>query len=974
MKAIFWGLLIFLPALLLGQNYPQNPVPYTTASTRLKAFEQRLSLKRNSLVKNVPFRNIGPSVQSGRVVDVEGNPANPKEFYVAYASGGLWHTTTNGIDFEPLFDNQPVMTIGDIAVDWTHGKRIWVGTGENNSSRSSYSGNGLYLSEDGGKSWQYKGLGESHHIGRIVLHLKNPQVLWVAALGHLYSPNAERGVYKSTDGGNTWRQVLYVNENCGAVDLVIDPQNPDVLYAATWERTRRAWNFWEGGAGSGIYKSTDGGETWQLISTEQSGFPHGDFVGRIGLTIFPENPQILYAVVDNQKHRKKEKEEWVVTKDLLRKISVKDFLKLKPEDLNDFLDRYHFPQEFNADTLFQLVKQGKIKPITLVEYLEDANAELFETPVTGAQVYRSLDGGKTWTRTHKDYLEKVFYSFGYYFANIRVAPDDPNRIYVLGVPVLLSEDGGKTFRSINHENVHVDHHALWIDPGDPQHLILGNDGGINISFDGGRTWLKANHPPVGQFYTVAVDMAKPYNVYGGLQDNGVWKGPSTNRESRAWQQSGHYAFKLIMGGDGMQIAVDTRDNQTVYTGFQFGNYFRIELDKDKTKRITPRHDLGERPLRFNWQTPIHLSSHNQDILYMGAQKVYRSMDRGEHWTAISGDLTSGGKKGDVPYGTLTTLHESPLKFGLIYVGSDDGLIHVTRDGGEHWERISDSLPQHYWVSRVQASQHKESRCFAALNGYRWDNFQALLYRSEDYGKTWQRIGLNLPAEPINVVKEDPLNEHILYVGTDHGLYVSLDDGQSFMAFAHGLSDAPVHDLVVHPREHDLVVATHGRSIYIANMNEVEKLTPELLTEELHLFPLKSHKEQPNVGNRNYAWKFTKGDSLKIPFYCQASGSVHLSILGEKDFKLADFELNSDRGLNYYFYDFSVEQKTLKNYLKNILKKKDQAKKLKPRDNGKCYLPPGNYTVRLKKGTKQVEQKFEIKALPKKERKRKKKIP
>ena len=971
-----WILLfsLLLPFLLQAQNYPRNPIHFTSAENRWKSFEQRQILKAKSLVKNIPFQNIGPSVQSGRVVDIEGNPQNSAEFFVAYASGGLWHTTTNGIDFEPLFDNQPVMTIGDIAIDWQHGKRIWVGSGESNSSRSSYAGNGIYLSEDGGQTWQYRGLGESHHIGRIVLHPKNPDVIWVAALGHLYSENEQRGVYKSSDGGKTWHHVLYVNQNTGAVDLVIDPQDPNVLYASTWERTRRAWNFWEGGTGSGIYKSTDGGENWKLISTEQSGFPHGDFVGRIGLTISPQTPQILYAVVDNQKHRKKEKEELIVTKDLLRKISVKDFLKIKPEDLNAFLDHYNFPLEFNADTLFQLVKKGKIKPVTLVEYLEDANVELFDAPVTGAEVYRSEDGGQTWKRTHQGFLDKVFYSFGYYFGNIRIAPKDFNKIYLLGVPVLVSTDGGQTFQSINQENVHVDHHALWINPNNPNHLILGNDGGINISYDNGRTWLKANHPPVGQFYTVAVDMAKPYHVYGGLQDNGVWMGPSNHRESRSWQQSGHYAFKSIMGGDGMQVAIDTRTNQIVYTGFQFGNYFRIDLTNNKSKRITPKHQLGERPLRFNWQTPIHLSQHNQDILYIGAQKVFRSMDRGEHWTAISSDLTKGGKNGDVPYGTLTSIHESPLKFGLIYAGSDDGLVHVTKDGGAHWERISDSLPQDFWVSRVQASQHNESRCFVALNGYRWDNFEALLYRSEDYGQHWRRIGLNLPAEPINVVKEDPVNEGILYVGTDHGVYVSLNGGKHFMAFARGLSDAPVHDLVVHPRDHDLVIGTHGRSIYIAGVEEVEKLTQDLLTKELHLFNLKNQKEQPYVGNRNYAWKFNKGDSLKIAFYCKNAGLTKIAITGKRDFTLAEWQVKSDEGLNFEFYDFALDSVVLQKYLNEIVKDKAQAKKLKKRDNGRCYLPAGDYTVVLEHDGQKVKGTFKIEPLPKKERKRKKKTP
>ena len=965
-----FGFLFFLTSnLIFAQT---NPVPFTQARQRLNGYHQRLILKKNSIVKNVPFRNIGPSVQSERVVDIEGNPDNQNEFYVAYASGGVWHTTTNGIDFKPIFDCQPVLTIGDIAVDWKHKGTIWVGTGESNSSRSSYSGTGIYRSDDGGKTWQFKGLAETHHIGRILIDPDDPNTLWVAAVGHLYSPNPERGVYKTTDGGETWRKVLYIDENTGAIDLAADPENPQILYATLWERTRRAWNFWGSGSHSGIYKSTDGGEHWQKLNTKGSGFPADSGVGRIGLCVYPKNPHILYAFLDNQDRRpKKKEEEPKITKDLLRKISVADFLKLKPEDLNAFLDRYHFPMEYTADTLFQLVRQGKIKPIALVEYLEDANAQLFETPVIGAEVYRSDDGGKTWHKTHKNYLDKVVYSFGYYFGNIRIAPDDANKIYVLGVPVLLSRDGGKTFTSLNQENVHVDHHALWIDPQNANHLILGNDGGLNISFDGGKTWLKANNPPVGQFYTVAVDMAKPYNVYGGLQDNGVWVGPHTHRESRAWQQTGHYAFKSIMGGDGMQVAVDTRDNTTVYTGYQFGNYYRVNRQTGQSKRITPRHKLGERPYRFNWETPIWLSQHNQDILYMGAQKLFRSLDKGEHWKAISGDLTKGGKKGNVPYGTLTTIHESPLKFGLIYVGSDDGLIWVTRDGGVSWQRISDSLPQNYWVSRVWASKFKEGRVYAALNGYRWDNFKALIYRSENYGQNWQQIGKNLPPEPVNVIKEDPVNEHIVYVGTDHGVYVSLNDGQTFMAFANGLADAPVHDLTVHPREHDLVVATHGRSVYIANMNEVEKLTPELLAKPLFLFKLKEHTEQLSAGQRNYAWKFNRGDSLKIPFYCKNPGAVTIEIRGKKNFLLKQWQAGADAGLNYRFYDFSTDLPVLKKYLKKVLKEKDKAKKLKARDNGKVYLPAGDYTLMVRQGKISVKGSFKIKPAPKKQRGKKK---
>ena len=433
--------------------------------------------------------------------------------------------------------------------------------------------------------------------------------------------------------------------------------------------------------------------------------------------------------------------------------------------------------------------------MAVTEYLEDANSLLFDTPVTGAEVYRSEDGGKTWNRTHDDYLEDVCYSYGYYFGLIRVSPHNPEHVYIAGVPVLRSEDGGKTFKSINKDNVHVDHHALWIDPNNAKHLVLGNDGGVNISYDNGETWFKANSPAVGQFYTVSVDMATPYNVYGGLQDNGVWKGSSSYEYSRRWVQAGKYPYERLLGGDGMQVAVDNDRFSSVYTGFQFGNYYRISRGGEATY-IQPKHSLGERPLRYNWQTPIHLSVHNDDILYMGSNKLHRSMDKGDKMQAISDDLTKGGKEGDVAYGTLTSIHESPLKFGLIYTGSDDGLIHITKDGGLTWKLLSGKLPQDLWVSRVQASSHKESRVYASLNGYRWDDFGSYLYVSDDYGSTWKKIGTDLPHEPINVVKEDPVNENLIYVGTDNGMYISLDGGTSFMKMTGGLPAVAVHDLVI----------------------------------------------------------------------------------------------------------------------------------------------------------------------------------
>jgi len=963
MRKLFYCIILII--LTAGFVYPQdnNPIPYTTSEERLDGYKQRLELQENSLLGNVELRSIGPSVMSGRVVDINVSPYDPTHFYVAYASGGLWKTTNNGISFKPLFDDQASITIGDIAVNWKT-NIIYVGTGENNSSRSSYAGTGIYKSTNDGKDWQHLGLEETHRTGRIIIDPNNSNRIWVAALGHLYSSNPERGIYKSTDGGYSWERTLYIDDNTGAIDLVINPQDTDVLYAAFWYKTRKAWDFTEGGSASGIYKSTDGGDSWHLITTKESGFPTGEGVGRIGLTIYPNNPLTLYALLDNQfrREKKEDEEEYPVDKELLRSISKDDFLKLNEDDLNDFLDRHNFPEKYSAKSIFEMVENNEIEPIALVEYLENANSLLFETEVIGAEVYKSDDGGITWDKTHDDYLDDVLFTYGYYFGEVRVVPNDPDKIFILGVPILKSEDGGKTFSSIGQDNVHVDHHALWLSPTREGHLILGNDGGIHISYDEGETWFKANTPAVGQFYTVAVDMDKPYNVYGGLQDNGVWFGPSTNEEDYSWYSSGHYPFRSIMGGDGMQIAIDTRDNDIVYTGYQFGNYFRINKSEKEYKRIAPKHNLGERPLRFNWQTPIHLSVHNQDILYLGSNKLHRSLDKGETFETISGDLTNSGKTGDVPYGTLTSIDESPLKFGLLYVGSDDGLVHVSKDAGHSWQRISDVLPQDYWISRVEASHHDTGTVFVSLNGYRWDNFDAILYASTNYGEDWTRIGTDLPMEPINVVKEDPVNENILYVGTDHGLYVSLDKGNSFMALFKNLPAAPVHDLVVHPREKELVVGTHGRSIYIANVKHIQKLTSEVLSKQLHLFDIDVITFNKNWGNRNYRWTELKSPEIEIAYYTNSKGKVIIRILTEDGLLLKEIEDESEKGLNYVKYDISIDS-TVKNDYMEFLEGKEKMEhaKLKKADTGKYYIKPGIYNIEIEIDGTTESRNLEIKA-------------
>lgn len=948
---------IFITPLILAQN---NFPEFTPASKRFEGYQQKLKLLELSPFKNIQFENIGPTIMSGRAVDIDVSPLDPTHFYVAYASGGLWKTTNNGISFTPIFDNQITMTIGDIAIDWKHNELIWVGTGENNSSRSSYSGFGIFKSTDGGKTFQHKGLSESHHIGRIIIHPDNPDIIWVASMGHLYSANDERGVFKSTDGGETWKKVLYIDENTGCIDLEINQSNPDILYAAMWYRTRKAWNFEESGSTSGIYKSTDGGETWFLISTKESGFPTGDGVGRIGLSIFQKNPEIIYAILDNQFERpKKETKEKKLTKDDLRKITKEEFLKLDKKLIQSYLKEYNFPKKYTVDTILFLVKTNKITPQTLVEYVEDANAQLFEKNVIGAEVYKSTDGGKSWIKTHKDFIDDFYYSYGYYFGQIRVSPYDENKIFILGVPILISTDGGRSFKSINKENVHVDHHAIYINPLRKGHIIIANDGGINISYDDGETYFKANTPPVGQFYSIEIDFEKPYNVYGGLQDNGVWYGSSNYKFSYEWYETGRYPYQNLLGGDGMQVEVDTRDNKTIYTGYQFGNYFRIDRTTGKRVPIKPRHELGERPLRFNWNTPILLSKHNQDILYFGANRLYRSLNKGESFEPISPDLTNGGKLGDVPYGTLTTISESPLKFGLIYTGSDDGLIYVTKDGGSHWERISDQLPQNFWVSRVVASKYDTATVYVSLNGYRLDNFEPLLFKSTDYGKSWIKIGKNLPYEPINVVAEDPVNQNLIYVGTDHGIYASLDGGNNFYPISNNFPFAPVHDLVVHPRDKELIIATHGRSIYKADVKHLQQLIQDVLAKSIYLFEIEKIWFNKNWGNKTYTWSDFIKPEVKIPFYSIQNRDVELKIISENGVPVFSKKLKADFGLNYFSYNLTTDSTSL---LKVFSGKKYQSKSdeyFTKKSDGNFYLAPGKYTVEIFDGKEKISLILEI---------------
>ncbi|MEW6745550.1 MAG: glycosyl hydrolase [Planctomycetota bacterium] len=931
-------------------------------AARRMAWERHSEMAAESIFRGLEWRCVGPVVQGGRLVDIEVTPGEPYTFYVAYASGGLWRTVNNGVTFEPLFDQQPTIIMGDVALDPNDKNTIWVGTGENNSSRSSYGGMGVFRSSDGGRTWSSMGLADSDRIGRIVIDPRNSRRVYVAALGRLYTPGGERGIYRTLNGGASWERVLAGDDWTGFIDLVIDPSDPDVLYAASWERQRRPWNLVEGGAGSGLWKTTNGGDTWQRLS---GGFPAGPNVGRIGLALAPSQPRTLYAVLDNQEPLPEE--QWdlgtsAVTPKRLRKMSREEFLQQDPEEIGDFLRSYGFDPSLTAEKVIEQVKSGELTLEDLLQHCLDANAELFETDIRGAEVYRSDDGGATWRRTHAEPLRDVVHTYGYYFGQIRVSPTDPDRVYVLGVPLITSADGGVTFEPVNMRGVHGDHQALYVDPTFPGRLIDGNDGGLNMSFDGGKSFLKLNSTPVGQFYTVAVDMAEPYNIYGGLQDNGIMKGSSRSR-------LGGDDWEFVGGGDGMYVQIDPRDNETVYFGSQFGHYSRRGPGGGGSVR--PRAAFKEPPLRYNWCTPIQLSSHNADIVYFGTQKLFRSMDQGKTWTAISEDLSRSTERGNVPFGTITTLAESSKRFGLIWAGTDDGLVYVTRDGGVIWNDVSGSLPSSRWVTRVEPSRHDEKAAYVSFSGYRDDDPAVYLYRTADLGTTWTSIGAGLPAEPVNVIREDPAHPHILYVGTDRSAYVSLDRGRSWHALAGGLPNVPVHDLVVHPRENELVAGTHGRSVWVLDVKPLQGLTEEVRAKPLHIFLVESFSYRSGWKHRRspWSWRADREPALTVTYWTAVGGQGLFELRDEEGNVLREQSFDALRGINTVRWDYLLdEEKALaveKARLEKAEKKEEPLWKTAPWAYAKSlgrllYITPGNYKIRLQIGEASEETKLEVK--------------
>ena len=937
---------------LLTSSFTQAQVKPSSETDITKSWDVRKQMAEASILKEYPARNIGPTVQGGRIVDIDVNLKNTKEFYIAYASGGIFKTVNNGITFEPIFDEQGALGLGDIALSQSDPNILYAGTGEKNSSRSSYAGTGVYKTTDGGKTWRHLGLAGTQHISRVVIHPQDNNTVWVASIGALYTNNTDRGVFKSTDGGSTWKKTLFINDSTGIIDLAINPKNPKQLWASAWERTRRASNFKGNGDASAIYISNDGGDTWQKST---NGLPIGKTVGRIGIEVSPSNPNIVYAIVDNQaevedkKNAKKPDDKLKLEN--FKTMSKEDLLKIEDKKLDEFLKDNGFPKKYDSKLVKEEIRKDKYTPKAISEYFgADANANLFNTKILGAEVYRSEDGGASWKKRNSYDLDGVFYTYGYYFAEMKIDPANSDLIYIYGVPLLKSKDGGANWHRIDTlsgvQSIHVDHHSFWINPNDPKHILLGNDGGLYQSYDEGANWIHINNMPVGQFYTVNYDMETPYNVYGGLQDNGVLKGSSKSvpNVSRHWDE--------VFGGDGMYVSADPRNSKLVYTGFQFGNYYRIESDKGKTTKITPQHDIGEKPLRWNWRTPLILSKHNPDIVYMASNRVHRSMNRGESWEAISEDLTKNKKYGNVPISTITSFAESPMRFGLLYAGTDDGNVFVSKNGGGDWVSISAGLPQDLWISSITPSSHEEGTVLLSLNAYREDNFTTYVFMSADYGKTWKSVKGNLPESVANVIIQDPVNPDLLYCGLDNGTYVSLDRGNTWHVF-NAMLNVASYDMVVHPRENELIVGTHGRSVFVADVKPLQSFKNANGSKSIVAFNPEPVRHSDRWGEKQFGWSKTNLPELKVQYYVGKPGSqIQVEIMDDKNNVVRKMNFPGSLGFHYLTWDLKVDpvqQKTAKG------KKVDATSSTQ-----QVFASKGKYKIKFINGTETAEVPVEIK--------------
>jgi photosystem II stability/assembly factor-like uncharacterized protein len=800
---------------------PTALLPALGAAALLAASPAHAQSLDSATVAGLRWRTVGPANFMGRLSDVVGIPSPSKTIFVAAAGGGIWKSTNNGITWRPTFDDKRVISMGQLAIAPSDTNQVWAGTGEPNARNSIEPGGGIYKSSDGGLTWQLKGLEKTEAIGRIVVHPSNPNVVYVAAVGATWRRNPERGLYKTTDGGETWQLVKFVSDRAGFIDVAMHPTNPDVLFAASWERYRTPYSLKSGGPGSGLWKTTDGGATW----TEVSGgnFPAG-VKGRISVRFAPSNPNVVYAMVEG------------------------------------------------ADPA------------------EGANYTPSRTPKDNG-LWRSTDGGATWTHMNRANTRPFYYSL------LAVDPKNAERVYFSSTPLQVSDDGGRTSRDAA-QSVHVDDHGLWIDPNDPQRWFLANDGGVAITYDAGGNFLQPQNLSIAQFYEVSFDMAVPYNICGGAQDNGTWCGPSRRRSGST---SLGYWF-TIAGGDGFYAAQDPTDPAIVYGESQGGNVSRLDLrtgertslrkpgwqerhqqwedsiaivrgdplapaTRDVERRIAALRaqqakDSADMTIRYNWNSPFFLSPHNPQVLYFAGNKVMKSMRRGDDLQVISGDLSknlvakidtsvrlTGGvtidATGAETYGTVTALAESPRKPGLLIAGTDDGNVWKTSNDGATWENLTPRfvglLPNggEVYVTRVEASAHDTSTFYVAFDNHRWGDFRPYLFVTSDGGRSFRSITGNLPSDGpgdfLRVVREDPHNPNLLFVGTSIGVYASLDRGASWARFMAGLPSVPVYDLKIHPRDHELIAATHGRGFWIVDIAPLEQLTTTVASARAHLF-------------------------------------------------------------------------------------------------------------------------------------------
>ncbi len=833
------------------------------------------------------LRSIGPAVMGGRIDDLAVVESRPWIFYVGTASGGLWKTTNNGTTWRAVFDDQETSSIGDVTLAPSDPETVWVGTGEPNNRQSSSFGNGVYKSVDGGETWRHMGLSDTHHVGRIVIHPRDPEKVYVAALGHLWGPNEERGVFMTSDGGKNWEKSLFIDENTGVVDLAMDPLNPLIIYAAAYQRRRAPWGFSGGGPGSGLFRTDDGGKSWDKLS---KGLPEGD-LGRIGVDIYRADPRIVYALVQNQE----------------------------------------------------------------------------------GGLFRSEDRGTSWEKVNQLNPRPMYYS------KLRIDPNDWRRIYVLGAPFYVSSDGGETFQRntdmtpVYDVGVHGDHHALWIDPANSRHLILGGDGGLHFSWDASTSWDKVNNLPIAQFYAIGVDMRQPYFIYAGAQDTHSWGGPSATHNHIGIVNSDWYQINF---GDGMYQQVDPSDSDVIYTESQGGNIVRFNGATGDRKVIRPRPEEGERRYRFHWTAPIRISPHDSNTLYLGGNRLFISNNRGEAWTSTP-DLTRAEDRNELPimgivpdektlsrhdgtssWGTITTVAESPVSPGLIWVGTDDGVVQVSRDGGQSWTNLAGKLmgreEDRATVSRVVASHADAGRAYVSFDRHRLDDFAPYVFTTDDFGDSWRAIHTNLPQVGwVNVVVEHPRNTDLLFAGTETGLFVSFDRGEGWERLTGNFPTVPVDDLVIHPRDYDLVVGTHGRSIYILDdLTPFEQYTKDVRGSEAHLFDVRvSYQSLPWKHESYGAQRQFVGENpprgALITYYLgsELDEGVTLSILDENGNVLRELEGAGRSGFNRIVWDLRIAPS------EGV-----------PLSRGP-FVVPGRYRVRLSAGEKALEKSVEVELAP-----------